>query len=151
MLNFAFLPKNIILTIGRFWMSSVHLLSVFLPSSIMNLLCSKKGEIWFNSCIYEGVSEKHLFKIIKSTTHQALAWGLVWKDPKGFLISTKFRGASSHFRFDHFYIADFHSALSARPREKAEWIYNVKVVKTEVARGTPKLCRNQKSFWILSN
>ena len=30
-------------------------------------------------------------------------------------------------------------------------IYNIKQVKTEVARGTPKLCRNQKSFWILSN
>ena len=54
-LNFASMPKNIILTIGRFWMSSVHLLSVFLPSSIMSLLCSKKGEIWFNSCIYEQV------------------------------------------------------------------------------------------------
>ena len=26
-------------------------------------------------------------------------------------------------------------------------IYNVKVVKTEVARGIPLLCRNQKSFW----
>ena len=49
---------------------------------------------------------------MKSTTHHALAWGLVWKDSKGFLILTKFRGASSHFRFDLFYIVDLHSAFS---------------------------------------
>ena len=61
---------------------------------------------------------------MKSTTRQALAWGLVWKDPKEFLISTKLRGASSHFRFDHFYIVDFHSALSARPRKGRLKIYN---------------------------
>ena len=30
-------------------------------------------------------------------------------------------------------------------------IYNVKRVKTEVALGPLKLCRNQKSFWVLSN
>ena len=88
-------------------------------------------------------------------THQASAWGLVWRNPKGFLISTKFRGSSSHFRFDHFYIVYFHSAptfLDWDLRSKG-WvkIYNVKMVKTEMARGPPKLCRNQKSFWILSN
>ena len=33
-----------------------------------------------------------------------LAFGLVWKNPKGFLISTKFRGSSCHFHFGHFYI-----------------------------------------------
>ena len=55
---------------------------------------------------------------MKSTTHQALAWGLVYKDPKGFLISTQFRGASSHFRFDHFYIVDFHSTFSRGRAER---------------------------------
>ena len=30
-------------------------------------------------------------------------------------------------------------------------IYNVKMVKTEMARGPPKHCQNQKSFWIPSN
>ena len=63
-----------------------------------------------------------------------------------------FRGSSSHFRFDHFYIVDFHSALTTQVSvQKSEgWvkIYNVKMVKTEMARGPPKLCRNQKSFWI---
>ena len=31
---------------------------------------------------------------------------------KGFSISTKFKGSSGHFRFDKFYILDFHSAYS---------------------------------------
>ena len=30
-------------------------------------------------------------------------------------------------------------------------IYNVKMVKTELARGAPKLCQSRKSFRILSN
>ena len=67
---------------------------------------------------------------MKSTTHQALARGLFWKDPKGFLISIKFRGASCHSRFDHFYIVDFHSAFTFPDRDlRSEgWvqIYNVK-------------------------
>ena len=87
-------------------------------------------------------------------THHASALRLVWKNPKGFLISTKFRGSSSHFCFDHFYIIDFHSDLAFRDRDLQSegWvkIYNVKMVKTEMARGPPKLCWNQKSFWILS-
>ena len=39
---------------------------------------------------------------MKSTTHQASAWGLVWKDPKGFLISAKFSGFYGHLKFVHF-------------------------------------------------
>ena len=41
-----------------------------------------------------------------------------------------------------------YSALS-----KPGWlkIYNVKMVNEELARGPPKLCRNQKSFWILKD
>ena len=65
--------------------------------------------------------KKHFSKKIKSTTHHALAWLLVWKDQKGFLISTKFRGASGHFRFDLFYIVDFHSAHSQPSHVRAEW------------------------------
>ena len=67
------------------------------------------------------VFPKNLFlKKIKSRTHQALVWELVWKDQKGCLISTKFRGASGHFCFDHFYIEDFHSAFSQPGHEGAE-------------------------------
>ena len=36
-------------------------------------------------------------------THHASALGLVWKDPKGFLILTKFKGSSSLLKFDHFF------------------------------------------------
>ena len=35
----------------------------------------------------------------KIRTHQASAWGLVWRDPRGFLILTKFRGSSGHLKF----------------------------------------------------
>ena len=89
------------------------------------------------------------------TICRASALRLYWKNPKGFLISTKFRGSSSHFRFDHFYIVDFHSSLTFPDtdlrNEGRVKIYNVKMFKTEMARGPPKLCWNQKSFWILSN
>ena len=95
------------------------------------------------------------FKNRLSPTNQASAGGAIWRDPKEFLISTKFRGSSSHFRFDHFYIVDFHLALTFPDRdlwnEGRVKIYNVKMVKTEMARGPLKLCQNQKSFWILSN
>ena len=56
-----------------------------------------------------------------SRMHHASAMGLVWKDLKGFLILTKFRGSSSQFRFDYFYIVDFHSAFSQPGHEEAEW------------------------------
>ena len=79
------------------------------------------------------VFQKHLKKKIKSATHHASAWGLVWRDPKQFLISTKFKGSSSHLKFDHFYIVDFHSALSFMDRDlwSEGWvkIYNMKMVK----------------------
>ena len=78
-----------------------------------------------DQCDYElgCFRKKHFFKKIQSTTHHALALGLVWKDPKGFLISTKFRDASGHFRFDLFYIVDFHSVLSQPNRVK--WKYTM--------------------------
>ena len=120
------------------------------------LICTQKNswECWgvhsveaINCRVRVRVYQKNMFfKNKEIRTHQASAWGLVWRDPKGFLISTKFRGSSSHFRFDHFYIVDFHSALTFPDRDlRSEgWvkIYNVKMVKTEMARGPPKLCRN---------
>ena len=38
------------------------------------------------------------FKNKQIRTPQASAWGLVWRDPKRFFSSTKFRGSSGHFR-----------------------------------------------------
>ena len=48
----------------------------------------------------------------KNPTHSRGIWVVGWKIPKGFLISTTFRGYTSNFRFGHFYIVDFHSALN---------------------------------------
>ena len=93
-----------------------------------------KKKLW-ESPLHTRVYHKNTFFRNKiSPTRQASAWGLVWRNPKGFLISTMFRGSSSHFRFHHFYIVDFHSALTFLDR--ALWsegwvkIYNVKMVKT---------------------
>ena len=61
--------------------------------------------------------KKNFFKNKMSTTHNASAWGLVRRDPKGFLISTMFRGSLGHLKFDHFYIVDFHSALAFLDRD----------------------------------
>ena len=74
------------------------------------------------------------FKNKLSPTHQASAWGLVWRDPKGFLIPTNFRGSSSHFCFDHFYIVDFHSALTFAKRDlrREDW---VKIYKLTLDKG----------------
>ena len=76
-------------------------------------------------CGKAGCFRKTLF-----LTRQSSALRSVWKNPKGFLISTKFRGSSSLFSFDHFYIVDFHSALTLQVSvsKSKVWvkIYNVK-------------------------
>ena len=69
----------------------------------------------------KGVPQKQFFKNKISPTRQASAWGLVWRNPKGFLISTMFRGSYNHFRFDQFYIVDFHSALTFLDRDLAKF------------------------------
>ena len=56
------------------------------------------------------------------STRSASIWGLLWRNPKGFLILTTFRGCTSHFRFDLFYIVDLHSALTFTWEVRAEWI-----------------------------
>ena len=53
---------------------------------------------------------------------------LFWTAKKEFFISTKFWGPSNHFRFDHSYIVDFHSALTSQvslqtnPQADAWWV-----------------------------
>ena len=96
--------------------------SLLLSSALHNLPRFNHEEVVFKEGGSIRVFQKYtFFKKIKSTTHLALAWGLVWKDPKGFFIPTKFRGASGHFRFDLFYIEDFHSAHSQPGHVRAEW------------------------------
>ena len=51
--------------------------------------------------VHKGCFTKTLFQQQKNGgTHQSSAWGLVWREPKQFLISTKFRGSSGHLKFD---------------------------------------------------
>ena len=71
-----------------------------------------------NISIYLRVYRENMFFKKKiSATHNASAWGLVRRDPKGFLISTMFRGSLGHLKFDHFHIVDFHSALAFLDRD----------------------------------
>ena len=93
------------------------------------------------------VSYESTFLIKKiGPTRSASIWGLLWRNPEDFLISTSFRWCTSHFRFDHFYIVDFHSALNLKVSlcQIEGWvkIYNVKMVKTEMTCAPPKTCRN---------
>ena len=74
-------------------------------------------QIAWNLCSVGCTTKTTFFKNKKSSTHKESAWGLVWRNPKGFLISTMFRGSSNHFHFDHFYIVDFHSALTFLDRD----------------------------------
>ena len=48
------------------------------------------------------------------STCSASIWGLLWRNPKEFLILIGFRGCTSRFCFDIFYIVDFHSALNSQ-------------------------------------
>ena len=70
-----------------------------------------------HSMIIRVYRENMFFKKKISATHNASAWGLVRRDPKGFLISTMFRGSLGHLKFDHFHIVDFHSALAFLDRD----------------------------------
>ena len=101
-----------------------------LSSKTMSLIFNKEEKSGFSKSIIEMIFSK----TNKSPTHQASAWGLVWRDPKGFLISTNFRGSSSHFCFDHFYIVDFHSALTVAKRDfqREDW---VKIYKLTLDKG----------------
>ena len=72
------------------------------------------GHAHMHSRVYR---ESMFFKKKISATHNASAWGLVRRDPKRFLISTMFRGSLGHFKFDRFYIVDFHSALAFLDRD----------------------------------
>ena len=124
----------------RFYRPFISLITPFVFSAtpyarISPLVNVKLEPICIVLCT-EGCTTKYVFfqqqKI--STTHHASVWGLVWRDPKGFLISTNFRGSSSHFCFDHFYIVDFHSALTFAKRDlrREDW---VKIYKLTLDKG----------------
>ena len=51
--------------------------------------------------------------ILASTIKLSKSHGVNLRGLKGFLISTKFRGSSSHFHVDHVIIVDFYLALTS--------------------------------------
>ena len=132
------------------WLQSCDLLSLWDGAIQVKIEDQELG----TTCIR--VFQKHTFSNKKiSATHHASTRELVWRYPKGFLISTIFKGSLSHLKFDHFYIVDFHSALTFLDRdlwsEGRVKIYRVKMVKLKVTWGPLKISRNHKSFWIPSN
>ena len=52
--------------------------------------------------------------ILASTIKLSKSHGVNLRGSKGFLISTKFRGSSSHFHVDHLNIVDFYLALTSQ-------------------------------------
>ena len=72
---------------------------------------------WLNIRVFH----ENMFLMKKlGSTRSASIWRLVWRNPKGFLILISFRGCTSHFRFDLFYIIDFHSGLTLPDRVTTE-------------------------------
>ena len=74
--------------IGKLLFANIHM---------SNIMCTLPGRCcsfgllgWVNTRVFH---ENMFFQKKISATHHASAWGLVWKDPKGFLILTKFRGS----------------------------------------------------------
>ena len=65
--------------------------------------------------MYNRVFKKNMFlkKTKIGSTSSAIIWGLLYMNPKGFLILRTFRGCTSHFRFDLFYAVDYHPALTS--------------------------------------
>ena len=62
---------------------------------------SKKGQASRYNFFALGisVSQKHFVMKKCGSTCSASIWGLLWRNPKGFLILISFRGCTSHFRF----------------------------------------------------
>ena len=76
----------------------------------------------------------------------ASIWELLWRNPKGFLILTTFRGCTLHKSFPF-------CGFSLSPSLcLAKWGLgeNVEKVKTKTTCAPPKTYQNKKSFWIPS-
>ena len=86
------------------------------------------------------------------STRSASIWGFFWRNPKLFLISTSFKGCTTHFRVDLFYIVHRFSLSPEFAGQSEGWVkfYNVKKVKTEMTCAPLKKCQNKISFWIPS-
>ena len=83
----------------------------------------------------------HLAVLKIGSTRFASIWGLLWRNPKGFLILTTFRGVHKSFPFGTFLHCRFSLSLYFA-RQSGGWvkIYNVKKVKMEMT------CAPQKTY-----
>ena len=110
------ISKNVISAVNQYWQISSHKSDQFLhwlPTTVFheNMFLTKKE--WLNPlCKYLGVALKE---------------------------SKSFRGCTSHFCFDLFYIVDFHSALTLSGKVRVEWKFEVK---PEMICAPPKTYRN---------
>ena len=68
-----------------------------------------------------GCFRKTIFQENQKYNPLCISLGVSLRGSKIIFILTKFRGASGHFRFDLFYIVDFHSALTWPGWEWPEW------------------------------
>ena len=88
-----------------------HFLSGNFRSTANQLTLQRtEGFYWLFSRVFH---KNTFFQKQIGGTRLSSALRLVWKNPKRFLILTKFRGSSRHFRFHRFYIADYHWWLAA--------------------------------------
>ena len=80
------------------------------------------------------------------STRSVSIWGLLWRNPKGFLILISFRGCTTHFCYDHFYIVDFHSA----PISQVSVWKNLSTSKIllDSFKATPKYLQSRLSHFI---
>ena len=86
-------------------------LSIDLSSSDDNLLLQFSHiHNTLHVCKVGCLKKKH-FQENEKYNPPSICLGVSLKGFKRIFDSTKFWGASSHFRFAHFYIVDFHSAL----------------------------------------
>ena len=88
-------------------------------------------DIFQNYNGHYGVPRKHFFQNWIKSNPPSISQG---RNQKGFFISTKLKESSSHFCFDHFYIVDFHSALTFAKRDlrREDW---VKIYKLTLDKG----------------
>ena len=64
---------------------------------------------WIHSMLYIRVSHKNMFLMKKtSSSRSASILGLLWRNPKGILILTTFRGCNCNFDFNNFWGFNFH-------------------------------------------
>ena len=111
------------------------------------LVCNTSLKCYRACTGHSGVSEKSLFKENQKQNPPSISLGVSLEGSKRMFDFDKVLGCLWPLLFWPFLHWRFSlSLLSTWPWGGRVKIYNVKVVKLEVARGTPKRCWNQKLF-----